>query len=131
MDFTANLDSIILYVHDVPKLKSFYCTTFNLKIVEEHESLWVLLGAGNTKIGLHKIGDQYLQADSKSYKFHSNTKVVFEINQDLTTVRTRFINQGIPMREIKTFDNYDFWLCDGEDPEGNVFQLKQKKLNGY
>jgi hypothetical protein len=22
---------------------------------------------------------------------------------------------------------YDYWLCDGEDPEENVFQLKQKK----
>jgi hypothetical protein len=31
------------------------------------------------------------------------------------------------MREIKTFDNYEYWLCDGEDPEGNVFQLKRKK----
>ena len=31
------------------------------------------------------------------------------------------------MREIKTFENYDYWLCDGEDLEGNVFQLKQRK----
>jgi hypothetical protein len=31
------------------------------------------------------------------------------------------------MKEIKTFDNYDYWLCDGEDLEGNVFQLKQRK----
>lgn len=127
MDFNANLDSIIFYVHDVPNLKSFYCSTFNFKVIEEYESLWVLLEAGHTKIGFHKIGDQYLQAGNKPSKFHSNAKIVFEINQDLTAVRTQFISQGIPMREIKTFDDYDFWLCDGEDPEGNVFQLKQKK----
>lgn len=127
MDFNARLDSIILYVQNVPNLKSFYCNTFNLKVVEEYESLWVLLAAGHTKIGLHKMGDQYLPADGKPFKFNNNTKLVFEINQDLIAVRTQFIDQGIPMREIKTFDNYDFWLCDGEDPEGNVFQLKQRK----
>jgi hypothetical protein len=31
------------------------------------------------------------------------------------------------VKEITTFDNYDYWLCDGEDPEGNVFQLRQRK----
>jgi len=33
------------------------------------------------------------------------------------------------MREIKTFDGYAYWLCDGQDPEGNVFQLKQSKAH--
>jgi hypothetical protein len=31
------------------------------------------------------------------------------------------------MQQIKTFENYDYWLCDGADPEGNIFQLKQRK----
>jgi hypothetical protein len=31
------------------------------------------------------------------------------------------------MQEVTTFDGYDFWLCDGKDPEGNVFQIKQRK----
>jgi len=127
MQIAAELNTIILYVQDVEKLKSFYMDIFNLTVVEEYESVWALLNAGNAMIGLHKIGDAYLNPDKKAFKFDNNTKVVFQINDDIGEVREYFISRNVAMREIKTFDSYDYWLCDGEDPEGNVFQLKQKK----
>lgn len=127
MQLTFNLDTIILYVQNVDKLKAFYNDVFNLKVVEEYQSTWALLQAGNCKIGLHKIGEQYWDESKGAFKFESNSKIVFEINEDLSQVREHFIKRGISMREIKTFDDYDYWLCDGEDPEGNVFQLKQRK----
>ncbi|WCT11324.1 VOC family protein [Mucilaginibacter jinjuensis] len=127
MQFKVNLDTIILYVQNVDNLKAFYTNTFNLKIVEEYQSTWTLLDAGNSKIGLHKIGEQYWDESKGSFKFNNNTKIVFEIDKDLNQVREYLVNQNVSMRDIKTFDNYDYWLCDGEDPEGNVFQLKQRK----
>jgi hypothetical protein len=87
----------------------------------------VLLRAGNGYIGLHKIGDQYLSKIKSGYKFDNNAKIVFEIQEDINKARQLLIDKNVSMREIKTFDNYDYWLCDGEDPEGNIFQLKQKK----
>ena len=122
-----NLDTIILYVQDVEKLKSFYTGIFKLEIIEEYESVWTLLKAGNGKIGLHKTGDRYLEKIKGDFHVDNNTKIVFEIEEDINKARKNLLNQNVPMREIKTFDNYGFWLCDGEDPEGNVFQLKQKK----
>ncbi|KAF2337192.1 VOC family protein [Flavobacterium daemonense] len=122
-----NLDTIILYVQDVNGLKSFYSSVFGFEIVEEYKNEWVLLNAGNSKIGLHKIGGQYLTKIKLDHKFDNNTKIVFEINNDIHEVRQLFLDQNVLMREVKTFDIYDYWLCDGEDPEGNVFQLKQKK----
>jgi len=127
MEIKVALDTIILYVQNVNRLKSFYKNIFNLKIIEEYQSIWALLDAGSCKIGLHKIGDKYLNENKGVFKFDNNTKIVFEINEDINEVRAHFINQNVVMRETKTFDNYDYWLCDGEDPEGNVFQLKQKK----
>ena len=127
MNIKASLDTIILYVHNVENLKSFYSQTFGFSIIDEYGSLWALLEAGQGKIGLHKIGEQYLDKNKGSFKFNNNTKIVFEIHEDIAQVRTHLISQNIAMRDIKTFDDYDFWLCDGEDPEGNVFQLKQKK----
>jgi catechol-2,3-dioxygenase len=124
-----NLDTIILYVQNVDKLKSFYINILKLDIVEEYQSTWILLQAGNGKIGLHKIGDQYLDKSKGEFKFDNNTKLVFEIDEDINKVRGHLLNQNVVMKEIKTFDNYDFLLCDGEDPEGNVFQLKQKRNN--
>ena len=42
-------------------------------------------------------------------------------------MRQQLIKDNVLIKEVISFDNYDYWLCDGEDPEGNVFQLKQKK----
>ena len=32
---------------------------------------------------------------------------------------------GVSMLELKRYDGFAYLLCDGEDPEGNVFQLSQ------
>ncbi len=122
-----NVDTIIIFVQNVDKLKSFYVDILQLDILEESQSEWLLLKAGNSKIGLHKIGDQYLDKSKGQFKFDNNTKIVFEVDEDINKVREQLVNQKVIMKEIKTFDSYDYWLCDGEDPEGNVFQLKQKK----
>jgi catechol-2,3-dioxygenase len=122
-----NLDSLIIFVQNVDRLKLFYVDILKLDIVEESKSEWLLLNAGNSKIGLHKIGDQYLDNNKGAIKFENNTKIVFEVDEDINKVREHLLNENVFMKEIKTFDNYGFLLCDGEDPEGNVFQLKQKK----
>lgn len=62
-----------------------------------------------------------------NHKFDNNTKLIFEIETSIKEVRKEFLAKSIEMREIKTFENYDYWLCDGIDPEGNVFQLKKRK----
>lgn len=59
--------------------------------------------------------------------FDNNTKLVFEIDIDIESARNELVSKNIQMKEIKTFEDYPFWLCDGTDPEGNVFQLKSKK----
>jgi hypothetical protein len=122
----AKLDTIILYVKEIQILKKFYVENFNLKVVEEDE-IWILLNAGNINIGFHKIGKKYMEQIDANHRFDNNTKIVFEIDDDLEGIRKEFIEKNIPMRELKTFDNYNFWLCDGIDPEGNVFQLKKRK----
>jgi catechol-2,3-dioxygenase len=122
-----SIDTIIIFVQNVDKLKSFYVDILQLQIVEAFQSDWLLLKAGDCKIGLHKIGNQHLDDNSSAFKFDNNTKIVFEIDIDINLLREQLLNQHIQMQEVKTFDNYGYWLCDGEDPEGNVFQLKQKK----
>jgi hypothetical protein len=122
-----NFDSIILYVQNPVRLAAFYTDVLHLFIIETAGSDWVLLAAGSANIGLHRIGDRYAHNFRKGQRFDNNTKIVFIIQNDLTRMRQELLAQNVPMREIKTFDNYPFWLCDGEDPEGNVFQLKQPK----
>lgn len=124
----VKFDILILYVQNIALVKKFYTENFNLPVIEEDPS-WLLLNAGAVHMGFHKIGDQYLEKIDAGHKFDNNTKIVFEIDMDIELAREEFLSKNIPMREIKTFENYDFWLCDGTDPEGNVFQLKSKKIN--
>ena len=124
---TINLDAIILYVHDVDLLKSFYRDMFHMQVLEEDPSVWVLLEAGNGKLGLHKAGEQYRNEGKGGAGCESNCKIVFDISEDIGEARTRLLERNVEMREIKTFEHYDYWLCDGADPEGNIFQLKKRK----
>ena len=120
-----NLTSIILFVHHVELLKQFYTQKFHLEITEEIPSEWVVLKAGPCSIALHKAGKGYDNA--AGFKAHRNSKLVLEVDGDIFTLREQLFNEKVIISAVKTFDNYNYWLCDGEDPEGNVFQLRQKK----
>jgi predicted enzyme related to lactoylglutathione lyase len=121
-----SLTTIVIFAFDVNLLKDFYTKHFHLTVTEEIKDDWVVLQAGNCNIGLHRVGEAYrhLQPSPSSEK---NTKLVFETEDDIVALREELLGKGVTMREIKSFDNYPFWLCDGEDPEGNVFQVKKGK----
>jgi len=114
---------LILYVHDVPRLKSFYQTHFDLLVSEEIGAEWVMLKAGAVEIALHRVGKQY--RDRPKTDVWSNAKLVFTVESGLTEFRERLIAAGVSMRPLKRFEGYPQLMCDGEDPEGNVFQLAQ------
>ena len=121
------LNCIILFVQDVETLKAFYVDNFNLELAEEVKSEWALLKAGACELGLHKIGAEYLSAIKIPAKFDNNTKIVFEIDEDIFAFHKKLKDKKITIKDIKTWDNYSYLVCDGEDPEGNVFQLRMKK----
>ena len=122
-----NLNTIIIFVQNVDKLKLFYVDIFGLEVIEETPSQWLLLKAGNCNIGLHKIGEQYAVANAAAFKFDNNTKIVFETEEEIYALRENLRAKNVVLKEIVTWDNYDYLLCDGEDPEGNVFQIKYRK----
>lgn len=121
------LSSIILYVRDVALLRTFYTRHFGMTVQEEIGDTWALLSTGSMSIGLHQMGGQYLEKTAYSAGEQSNAKLVLDTDSDINVVVKQLTENGVPMREIKTFDGYDYWLCDGVDPEGNVFQIRQRK----
>lgn len=117
------LGRIILFGHQTEKLKSFYVENFNLSVVHQTGDEWIVLDAGSIELAIHKI----VQADdSNPFRAESNTKLVFYLQQDLAGFRQRLIAQGIQMKEIVSFKGFNSLFCDGEDPEGNVFQIEQR-----
>jgi catechol-2,3-dioxygenase len=120
----VSLNRIILFVHDVNSQKQFYQTVFGFALMEEIPNEWVVLGAGAAELALHNLGPLYNRDNTT--KGQSNLKLVFEIDVDICTFREHLITLNVPMRDVKYFDD-NYLLCDGEDPEGNVFQLKMKR----
>ncbi|MGG9963403.1 VOC family protein [Ferruginibacter sp. SUN106] len=121
------LSRIILFASDVEQLKLFYQQHFAFTIVEEIPNEWVVLNAGQIEIAFHRIGEAYRNNSDQAFKIESNTKLVFKIVDDIEQLRSALIESGVPMTTIKSYPGFDHLLCDGEDPEGNVFQLMAAK----
>ena len=122
----AALTRVILYVQDVGRLVAFYRDVLGLSVVEEIEGEWAVLKAGACEIALHRVGKAYRVADPGDWKVESNAKLVLTVDRDLDGLRAELVAKGVAMRAIKSYPPLTGPLCDGEDPEGNVFQLAQR-----
>ena len=121
LNMVASLSRIILYVHDVDRLSVFYREAFGFGVVEEIAGEWVVIEAGTCQLALHRVGEAYR---SKPPTGASNAKLVLTIDAPLAATREALLARGVPMGEIKSYAGTGP-LCDGRDPEGNVFQLSE------
>lgn len=123
----VSLNTIILFGKDVELVKDFYIDIFQFEVLEEIKDQWVLLNAGDCKIGLHKIGDQFLDTFTENFNADNNVKLVFEITTDIFLLQKELLKKGVHINEVQTWETYHSHTCDGKDPEGNTFQLSQRK----
>jgi hypothetical protein len=56
---------------------------------------------------------------------NSNAKLVLTVRRELHELRLELLAKGVAVGEIKSFPGVTGPLCDGRDPEGNVFQLAE------
>lgn len=118
----AVISRIILYVQDVEHLKHFYQTHLALELSEEISGEWVVLKAGAMELALHRVGPAYRESLITTGT-QSNSKLVFTIDAGLEAVREAMLSAGVIMQQIKRYEGFPYAMCDGVDPEGNVFQL--------
>lgn len=121
-----NISRLILYVRNVESLKEFYCKYFGLHTVEEIKDEWVLLSAGQIELALHRVGESYRGNDDGSPRTQSNSKIVFQVHDNIKVLSESFKRKGVAMSDLKSYKGFPYLLCDGKDPEGNVFQLMQR-----
>lgn len=123
----AKLKTIIIFCADVEKLSNFYKDNFGFAAIGLPDKNWTVLNAGETQIAFHKMGEQFLAVPPEQFKIEgSNIKLVFEINTDIAVFRKYLLDKGIIIGEVKRFQGFPYAVCDGNDPEGNVFQVMQK-----
>lgn len=121
------LQSIIIFCADVEKLSNFYISNFGLRMEGVSDKNWAVLNAGAIQLAFHKVGEQYLPVPPEQFRIEdSNVKLVFEVDSNLEQLREVLLSRDISIGEVKQFPGYPYAVCDGTDPEGNVFQLIQK-----
>ncbi len=113
---------LILFGKEIDSLKKFYCRLFGFKVIEEIKNEWVVLGLDGFEIGLHRFGKA---TTKKAFHANSNSKLVFTIEEGrINSFKKKLEKSGVQIKY--QFEYGGFYHMDGEDPEGNVFQVKQK-----
>ncbi|WP_063534119.1 VOC family protein [Burkholderia sp. MSMB1589WGS] len=122
---TLPMTRVILYVHDVALLKSFYQKYFDLPIVEEIDGEWVVFKAGEIELALHLAGEAYQKKPAAPARRRTNTKFVFLIGTGIAEHHDQLAADGVVVQPMKRYDGFAYQMYDGVDPEGNVFQVMQ------
>ena len=115
----------ILFAKDVARLRAFYETTLELRVVDATpEGDWVRLDAGGAGLALHSIPKGIAKGividDPPRAREGTPIKLAFHAD-DPEAERARLVARGVIMRDVRRFGDVVF--CDGIDPEGNVFQI--------
>lgn len=107
---------MIIFTPDVNRLADFYTRCFDLSPVGEANEHWTELSAGGCNIALHKINEFATGRDGW-------VKVVFA-SDDVPSEKARLEALGVRMSDVKTFSSIQ--MCDGNDPDGNYFQVSSR-----
>jgi len=109
---------VIIFTHNFAAMRDFYRDMFGLQVVEEDDG-WADLTAGGCNIAIHAAGKGASTASDRT----GPHKVVFHAD-DVTAAREDLMSRGAKMGPVKVFG--DLHLCDGDDPDGNRFQLSNR-----
>lgn len=116
---------IILFGVDLNSLRDFYVQNFGCSVIEETPGEWIVLDTGEVELALHKVGKEFEPESGGAFRAESNVKMVFRLHADISEFRSMLLTKGVKMGDIRTFHGNQAFFCDGEDPEGNVFQIQQ------
>ncbi len=111
------INRIILFVKNPKAVAIFYSEKLGLKIRETSEDgKWIDLDAGGIRIGLH--------AGGKAKRVATNSKIAF-FSKNVDATRKKLMATGVKLGVIHEFGDLRF--CKGKDPEGNLFQISNRK----
>ena len=96
------------------RVAGFYEGKLGLKVVGREKG-FVDLEAGGVRLALHSAGT--VKA--------GRTKICFYV-EDVSAARAELVGRGVKMGKDPG-GGEGLRLCDGTDPEGNVFQLSNRK----
>lgn len=112
----GTLNRVIVFVKDMAAMRAFYEQKLGLQAVGYSDAGWVSYDAGGSFIAFHsQTGAKHSGGSALQIVFHSD---------DVPAARAELIARGVAMGKLWSGDGLSF--CDGQDPEGNWFQLSSR-----
>ena len=114
------LGQAILFVHDAPRMESFYAQTFGLHVVDGDAATGFVRLAdpvGGATLAIHATA---AVGPPTGPRRDACVKLCFQVD-DIDSGRAALAAAGASPGEIRRFDSIAF--CDGVDPEGNIIQI--------
>jgi len=106
------LRRVILFTRSLETLTTFYRDTLGLALVGDERGWKDFDAGGGVRLSLHS-GEPAV----------GKTKLAF-FTADVEKTRAELLERGVKMKRLIRGEGLD--LCDGEDPDGNVFQLSNR-----
>lgn len=119
----APLHRVIIFVGDVEKCARFYCDVFGFRTLPGDTPDWIEVDTGGCRLAFHKARGSNGPIDSPTGGATNPHKIVF-LAEDVEGVRAVVVSRGAKIGKIHRFENLVF--CDGQDPEGHVFQISNR-----
>jgi catechol 2,3-dioxygenase-like lactoylglutathione lyase family enzyme len=119
---------VMVFAKDMARMSAFYRDGVGLVPVEDtRPDEWIRFDAGGVLFALHAIPAEVAKhiAISDPPKRRGDTAIKFTFHvADVEAARQQLLAHGAQMSEIAR--HADLELCDGLDPEGNVFQIANR-----
>jgi len=122
------LTGAVLYAKDLQRLVDFYAAVADLDVRSVQKG-FAVLGRAPSQLVIVRIPKRIADAIDISAppepREETPIKLVFSV-EDIAIVRNRAAERGGAMNAVEREWEFEgAKVCDGHDPEGNVFQIRQ------
>ena len=109
-----SIKRIIMFTPQIDAMASFYRSVIGLRQIAD-EAGWKEFAAGGCNLALHR-GTSEVGKRAPKLVFYSD---------DVAAIRAALLKRGATLGKIKSGDGLD--LCEGRDPDGNPFQISNRR----
>ena len=109
-----SIKRMIIFTRQIDAMAAFYRDVMGLKQTE-NEPGWKEFAAGGCNIALHR-GSSEVGTRPPKIVFYSD---------DVAATRDALLRRGASMGKVKSGSGLD--LCEGRDPDGNPFQISNRR----
>ncbi len=119
---------LVFYSQNIAKLSSFYVAALGFTR-EDSDETYIRLVLGETELVIHKASEKCVARLDESRE-HIPIKPVFFINENLDDIREAVISNGGFFKPSPAEWQFNGTVvCDGNDVEGNIFQVRCKNTD--